>query len=341
MNNQVKDAMFELFGHGNEELFGLMANHCPNLFSLCYPKDYTYPLDYNTPKTFGVTAFCAAHWAVFRESKYREQDATLASFFVTTSMLIRYQMPTYFVSHELCEALLKTEAPEDLLLCEVKFPMPAMLFMLPKTFSTQYFGYEAPYFTISCAEPKKGYNTPLVMDGIRTPELFVDNDKEIVSIGMLLLEEGYPIHYDCRAAMDFQVKDLMQGHCESYHPSGALKATQEENDLMMRKLANLGLNILLAMTAGKELITPERLLRPTRKQNGRVIRRALWKPNFIGERFKISYEKHAPEGTHRSPHAHWRVGHWRNQRHGPQNTLVKRIWIQPVFVGLKEPPPGH
>lgn len=30
--------------------------------------------------------------------------------------------------------------------------------------------------------------------------------------------------------------------------------------------------------------------------------------------------------------SHWRRGHWRNQRHGPQLSNIKRIWIHPVLV---------
>lgn len=30
--------------------------------------------------------------------------------------------------------------------------------------------------------------------------------------------------------------------------------------------------------------------------------------------------------------SHWRRGHWRNQPHGPQLTLIKRVWIRPVLV---------
>ena len=31
--------------------------------------------------------------------------------------------------------------------------------------------------------------------------------------------------------------------------------------------------------------------------------------------------------------AHWRRGHWRQQRHGVGLALVKRLWIKPVLVG--------
>lgn len=30
--------------------------------------------------------------------------------------------------------------------------------------------------------------------------------------------------------------------------------------------------------------------------------------------------------------SHWRRGHWRKQRHGPQLSSIKRIWIRPVLV---------
>lgn len=41
---------------------------------------------------------------------------------------------------------------------------------------------------------------------------------------------------------------------------------------------------------------------------------------------------------------HWRRGHWRQQRHGPQNSLVKRIWVKPTMVNADHPHddlPGH
>lgn len=45
------------------------------------------------------------------------------------------------------------------------------------------------------------------------------------------------------------------------------------------------------------------------------------------------YEHSEPgDGTHTSPRPHWRKGHWRAQRHGEGNSLVKRIFIRPVFV---------
>lgn len=41
---------------------------------------------------------------------------------------------------------------------------------------------------------------------------------------------------------------------------------------------------------------------------------------------------------------HWRRGHWRRQAHGPQRSLMKRVWIRPVMVNPSKPHeelPGH
>lgn len=56
----------------------------------------------------------------------------------------------------------------------------------------------------------------------------------------------------------------------------------------------------------------------------------------------------AHEGGHLSARdgvaTHWRRGHWRRQRHGPQNSMMKRVWIRPVMInpGDADPDrPGH
>lgn len=46
-----------------------------------------------------------------------------------------------------------------------------------------------------------------------------------------------------------------------------------------------------------------------------------------------------------SKKTHWRRGHWRNQAHGQNKSLIKRIWIKPVMVNSSkldgEDVPGH
>lgn len=47
---------------------------------------------------------------------------------------------------------------------------------------------------------------------------------------------------------------------------------------------------------------------------------------------KETYKSESGDGTHESPHPHWRKGHYRHQPYGPGNSLRKLIMIPPVFV---------
>jgi hypothetical protein len=54
---------------------------------------------------------------------------------------------------------------------------------------------------------------------------------------------------------------------------------------------------------------------------------------LISSKAPLEYDV-AHSGQGRSVSAHWRRGHFRNQRYGEGNALVKIKWIQPVLVGV-------
>lgn len=319
-----------------EEILSRMQQTCPNLLALSYPKSYRVPEGYSHPRLFSMTAYASAS-SMIMSGDNLDADRTMTACHISSSLLIRYQVPTFFVGAELCEALLETEAPEDLTFSEIHWPMPAMLFMLPKEFSLRYFGAHVPFLTVARAGIGQTIKSPLIISGAHAKDIYQDTGHNVFITTMLRWENGHPMHYDARSPEQHAVKDLINCPCckHKYTNIALDKTTVEEDQVMVGKLTTLSVNILLAMTAEPELVSPESVIRPERKVSGKILRRALWQPHIIGENFRIHYESHAPTGTHRSPHAHWRCGHWRNQRHGPQNTLMKRIWIRPVFVGLK------
>lgn len=319
-----------------EELMIRMQETCPNLSALTYPKSYRVPQGYSHPKLFSMSAYASAV-SLIQCGDNLDADRTMTACHISACLLIRYQVPTFFVAAELCEALLETEAPEDLTFAEINWPMPAMLFMLPKDFSLRYFGAHVPFLTVARVDKDQTIKSPLVISGVSARNIGQETGNDVFITTMLRWENGHPMHYDARSPERYSVKDLINCPCckHKYTNTSFDKTTVEQDQIMVGKLTTLSVNILLAMTAEPELISPESVIRPERKVSGKILRRALWQPHIIGEHFRIHYESRDAAGTHRSPHAHWRCGHWRNQRHGPQNTLVKRIWIRPVFVGLK------
>lgn len=52
-------------------------------------------------------------------------------------------------------------------------------------------------------------------------------------------------------------------------------------------------------------------------------------------RHEISCNVEDDGGTHRTPRAHWRRGHWRRQRHGAGSREIKLIRIRPALIGGK------
>lgn len=59
--------------------------------------------------------------------------------------------------------------------------------------------------------------------------------------------------------------------------------------------------------------------------------REFWKPAVIGVGLHPTHG-HATQGSHASPHAHIRRGHWRRVWFGKGREQVKRMWIKPVLV---------
>lgn len=52
--------------------------------------------------------------------------------------------------------------------------------------------------------------------------------------------------------------------------------------------------------------------------------------NYVGKGFELPPLSIDVDNGNLAPH--WRRGHWRNQRHGPNLVQVKRLWIRPVLV---------
>lgn len=330
---------------GKPALYKVLRRICTNGFQLCSPKDYKIQHRelWGDPEEFALQAIGCSISALGGDPG---EDATAFACHVVASKLIRYGVPTFYVGHELCDALLKTTPPDDLSFADLHWPMEAMLFVLPRDFSVKYFGDYVPFVAVSHMDAGEEVSSPLILkhidtgESLRIPDVTINPPKpsKYWIATMVKWENGYPVNYDSRAIYTSTVKGLMSFEEFKIYRENADPQEVEDGKQAARRMSALALNLMLAMDAEPELISREKLLRPAQKQGKTVLRKPLWKPHWIGEHFRVEYEKHAPEGTHRSPIAHWRVGHWRNQRFGPLLANSKRIWIKPVFVGLSHAP---
>jgi hypothetical protein len=62
-----------------------------------------------------------------------------------------------------------------------------------------------------------------------------------------------------------------------------------------------------------------------------LLRQGFNRIKILGHKIRI-IDHEATDGTGELRNAHWRIGHWRRQPHGPENTLRRLVWIRPVLV---------
>jgi hypothetical protein len=59
-------------------------------------------------------------------------NPALAAVHGQAALLLRYEVPSYYVSRKLLAAVLRTEPPDDMVFEAIPFPFDALVFMLPK-----------------------------------------------------------------------------------------------------------------------------------------------------------------------------------------------------------------
>jgi len=253
---------------------------------------------------------------------------------LTCTRLVEYSMPTYFVSPSLLHACLQTSLPEGLHYSDMRWPMPALLFILPVGAVSSPTDGHCRF--IALARHSKGENVERLPGLPPFPNVFTyDCFSHYANTTGNAVFAGYiPTHTDPT------LTDVLSGE-KHFSPgivgikaSGELAyATIEGSDGdFMGLTVSIGLRLLLLLNARPELLTPARELRKS-NPSAKKPKSALWSPNIIGEHFKAASDE--PSRSGRSPRLHWRRGHYRNQPHGLGLAHRKLLWIEPVLVAAE------
>lgn len=333
---------------GNELIAWLEAIKHPVL-QLARPKDLRVPAGYVDPRYF-ITQ-CYATSLLMKTEPDAASNKTLVTGYAVSNLLMRYQVPTFFVGGDLLCALAASDPPEDLLVSELSWPAKAMLLMLPTELSRQVVaGHEVVY--IALAHGMQTMTTcapfdvvvPEHMGGGRFPPRIVDihNDGmgEWLMLNAVVVDrDGGPCEYHAVLPITGQrVKDwalheiVFYPFATSAHPQPFDQVLDGEVAARLRQIV---IQVMLAFNAKPELLERETVLRPAKKDgSGKVLRRALWQPNFIGRTYVLPRTKGDAGGAHASPRAHYRRGHFRNQAFGPRTAPSHRLlWIEPMLIG--------
>lgn len=329
----------------------------PQTFKAVYPRRITPPGGYLNPKYFSASLWSALQVGF-------EPEMTMLPH-VTGVMnalaLVHSQVPTYFVRSEFAQAVAQTEPPADFKFSEIMWPMPAMLFVLPTSFSLNYFGFAVPFLSVTRANagiyPNDYRHLPKCEMPLHALHTIKNQVDRFLIVYPVYGKDATPVDYTGSYPMTMNVSEIASAPYEDATYMEEEKFLErfgtyeldrnapdvpsaEQEQAFNIKVQAFAVKLMLALTAKPNYITLGTQSRKEKMKHGRV-REEIWNPNLIGWEYKAQRTAATPgDGTHASPRMHWRRGHMRNQPYGPKpwsdTTPKKLLWIEPVLIGAQE-----
>jgi len=339
-----------------DKILTLLPERQPLTYKAIYPKRITPPGGFLNPKYFSISLWSALR--VWEETDMRMIPHITG--YVNSLIQMEYRVPTYFVRSEFAQAVAQTEPPADFKFSEIKWPMPAMLFVLPTDFALRYFGYLCPFISVTRSDqgnyPDILKNLPTCETPFRQLEALRSDVDRFNVVYPVYGQQRVPVDYTGSYPLTMNVNEVDAAPFQDatyseekqfaaqfgYYtkPSGADLPTGEQEKIFNSKVQAFAIKLMLALTARPNFIVPGSLSRPMKVKKGHI-REELWHPNLIGWDYRAQrVATSGDHGTHASPRMHWRRGHMRNQPFGPKpwtETTAKRLtWIEPVLINAPE-----
>jgi hypothetical protein len=228
----------------------------------------------------------------------KEHPATLSIWTV-----LQQQAPAFFVTEEITAALINTSLPK--LPSEIKTPLESFHIMLPLSM-----------------EPIKGCAIQhMVVKIFKHKDEHCGSLVNWISCFCIVSTNGRRIAADFRASL--------------YNPEDRyLMANPHLPEDIAVAAFKFAFNFILLTQHRPELITEEAPSLPSGSGFGG------WRPSknkylpirWLGKNYKRPTTTSSGAGSHASPLAHWRRGHWHHFRCGEKRQNLRLKWVEPVFV---------
>jgi hypothetical protein len=254
-----------------------------------------------------------------------------------------HNVPTFFVGAELAEALLNTDAPDEIPATAIGFPFPAIRFQFEANWLPRTENAWTDHLWIGRIPANARFEFP---EGIGRELGWIGSDYSIQTHsdpadrlaivttmahrdGLMVFDRFGPWASETvgkfRAATHREAEGTVAFHAE--HP-------------LMAMLVDLALNLLCYLNIAKGDVRSDRskCIRAERIKGSRVVD-ALWSPNELGRKNQSApgashpHARSDQSNPHASPRTHLRRGHWRWQPHGPGSSLRRLTWIEPIVIG--------
>src|ERR1035437_3556818 len=245
----------------NEEKWSMLERFDSEMTRLLYPRIYDIPGNFGSPKKVAVDLGFSL-LAVRKQSpsylRNALEDRALCAAVTGGKRAIRFGMPTYFIEKDFLEAALQTQAPAEMPIAELRFPMPAMVMMFPKGLIKT--PQDGPIEYLLVAKGEIGLQSKIFADEedfiLRENSIFYYTQAQTAGFGgkVDIPEDGQiqDIFKEKAEGDNYSYQSMDEGVGKGVAPSTPL---DDAETIFNQEMFAAAIKLLLAMTARPELVT--------------------------------------------------------------------------------------
>lgn len=227
----------------------------------------------------------------------------------------------YWLGREIGRALLDTDVPREVVVRDVPLPFNAFTILLPKGLFTTPKDGDMAWLSVASID-KDDDNRITTYDG--------NTRRSLMVWGMSFPEDGRDgVDWDATTPQHMTVGQFLKDTTYQYrNPDGE---DHPDSRNVPAKMLSLALNVCFYLAQDPKVVESQRV---NGKGHEAGKPKKFLTPRWVGRRYR--YPEPTQDGTHASPRAHWRRGHWRGVRFGEGRKELKRVWIEPTLVNAVE-----
>lgn len=290
----------------------------PDTWKSCYTKHIDTPGNYRGFKAVATT-FCSA---VVEARIHLANKKLISNGLLIDQELKTHDYPTYFVSESLLQGIIRTHPPKGGTWGSIKFPFPALLFMVPRGLLKEPSG--TPIYALGAC------HFPPFTDSEDVPDWMRDaggHKYERACVFWLAEPAGITLH-DCTFPMTQPLEPdarWIEDATNAQIARGNVPDVVVNGDFASH-MAGVVANLILVMQARPELVEGG-------GKTGRQLPKTktdIYQPTFLGKKYQTITDER-PDSSGHFTELRWRCGHMKQQHFGKGRVEVKTIWIEPYI----------
>lgn len=311
----------------------------PVSFDAYYPRRYVEPASHFSPKVPAMLYSMATDITHLLTPDKSQEIWEM----VCVGRLAKNRVPTWWVGAELFTALTETTPPVNIRWQDIKWPFPAIQFMLPIKESRKIFKRNVPCIAGSTGPAREIIKLPINNRGVSHEMCLAPSHPETMA-SVIIMGSCYHLTGEIDGTLsvhapvvdNFTVGKLMTGEwpCGFEVGDGVsyIEGDKERLDLIISVFVQLLMLLSMktdVLVSGGDCIVGAQT--SGKGEHKKIIKPSLFATRWVGKHYKRPAKEHQG-GTHASPEMHLRAGHWRDQRVGKGRTEIKPTWIEPVWI---------